>query len=43
MNDLKVFHITGWFGLAGVLLLALEIPLWIIPGKTTFNQRRNWA
>ena len=33
MNERKVFHITGWFGLAGVLLLALEIPLWIIPGN----------
>jgi hypothetical protein len=33
MNKFKVFQITGWFGLAGVLLLALEIPLWIIPGN----------
>jgi hypothetical protein len=32
MNDFKVINRTGWFGLAGVLLLALEIPLWIIPG-----------
>jgi hypothetical protein len=32
MNDLKVIRRTGWFGLAGVILLACEIPLWIIPG-----------
>jgi hypothetical protein len=33
MNDLKVFRRTGWFGLAGVILLAAEIPLWILPGS----------
>lgn len=33
MNDLKIFHLTGWFGLAGVLLLVCEIPLWILPGS----------
>ena len=32
MNDLKVFRWTGWFGLAGVIFLAIEIPLWILPG-----------
>lgn len=32
MNDLKVFRCTGWFGVAGVLLLACELPLWILPG-----------
>ena len=32
MNDLKVFRWTGAFGLAGVVLLLCEIPLWILPG-----------
>jgi hypothetical protein len=32
MNDLKVYHWTGAFGLAGVVLLVCEIPLWILPG-----------
>jgi len=32
LNDQKVFYWTGWFGLAGVVLLLCEIPLWIIPG-----------
>jgi hypothetical protein len=33
MNDLKVFHLTGWFGLVGVAFLAFEIPLWVLPGN----------
>lgn len=33
MNDLKVFRWTGWFGLAGVAFLAIEIPLWVFPGN----------
>jgi hypothetical protein len=33
MDDLRVIRGTGWFGLAGVLVLALEIPLWIVPGS----------
>ncbi len=32
VDDLKVFRWTGWFGLAGVIFLAIEIPLWILPG-----------
>jgi hypothetical protein len=32
MNDLRVFQWTGWFGLAGGILLLFEIPLWILPG-----------
>jgi Na+/phosphate symporter len=32
MNDLKVYHWTGAFGLAGVVLLLCEIPLWILQG-----------
>lgn len=29
----RVIHITGWFGLAGFLLLFFELPLWILPGS----------
>ncbi len=32
MDDFKIINRTGWFGLAGVLLLTIEIPLWVIPG-----------
>jgi len=32
MNDYRVFRWTGAFGLAGGILLLLEIPLWIVPG-----------
>ena len=32
VDDLMVFRWTGWFGLAGVIFLAIEIPLWILPG-----------
>ncbi|MFQ6009051.1 MAG: hypothetical protein ACE5K8_08890 [Candidatus Zixiibacteriota bacterium] len=32
VDDLKVFHWTGWFGLASVIFLIIEIPLWILPG-----------
>jgi hypothetical protein len=32
VNDLKVLRWTGWFGLAGVIFLVIEIPLWILPG-----------
>lgn len=28
----KVFRWTGWFGLAGVIFIIIEIPLWILPG-----------
>jgi hypothetical protein len=27
-----VAHVAGWFGLAGVLFFAVELPLWIFPG-----------
>ncbi len=32
MNNNKIIHWTGIFGLIGGILLLLEIPLWIIPG-----------
>jgi hypothetical protein len=32
MDDLKVYHWTGAFGLAGVVLFLCELPLWILPG-----------
>lgn len=28
----KVVRKTGWFGLAGVAFLVLELPLWVLPG-----------
>lgn len=31
-NHLKVIRWTGWFGVLGGVLLACEIPLWIVPG-----------
>lgn len=33
MDDLNVVRKTGWFGLAGVAIFALELPLWILPGS----------
>ena len=33
MNDLKVYHWTGWCGLIGVVLFAVELPLWVLPGS----------
>lgn len=32
MNDIKVYHWTGAFGLVGVLLFLCEFVLWILPG-----------
>jgi hypothetical protein len=33
VNDLRVVHATGWFGVAGVVFFAIELPLWIFPGN----------
>ncbi len=30
MNDVKVWHWTGWFGLVGVVLFLCEIPLYLV-------------
>ena len=33
MIDFRVPRAAGWFGLAGVLFFAIELPLWIFPGN----------
>lgn len=30
MNDLKVWHLTGWFGLAGFFLFVSQVPLYLV-------------
>lgn len=37
MNDLKVFHWTGAFGVAVFVLVLLEFPLWMVGSAPPFN------